>query len=282
MTRRYRVDLAYDGTGYSGWQFQPDLRTVQGELERMLDRMGERGRPVGAGRTDAGVHAVHQVAHVDLERDWEPGDLTGALRGLSPDDLEVTAVSAVPDAFHARYGARSRTYWYALAGRADPFFRHRRWTTGLPPAGWVRECLAGFTGPQDCRSLAKTGSETEDFTCAVESTEWHETSVGALFRITANRFLYGMVRALTGTLVQGWRRGEDPGHVDRVLQRYDRSAAGEGAPAAGLYLAHVGYAGETPPAGYRRASVAQRSGLADPGPGDPGPGDPGPQGDACT
>ena len=260
MTRRYRADLAYDGTGFWGWQFQPNLRTVQGVIGNMMVRMGESGLPVGAGRTDAGVHAVHQVAHLDLERDWEPDELAGAFRGLLPPDVAVTGVQPVQDAFHARYGAVSRSYWYALAAAADPFFASRRWVAPLPPVDWVRESVAFLPGSRDCRSLAKTGSETNSFRCTVDSTEWVEFPYGALFRITANRFLYGMVRALVGTLVHGWRRGEDAGHLERVLARGDRAAAGAGAPAPGLYLAHVGY-GETAPPGFRMGTVAARAGL---------------------
>lgn len=257
---RYRLDLAYEGTAFAGWQAQPGRRTVQGELERTLDRLGENAVPVGAGRTDAGVHALGMVAHVDLKRAWDPGDLVRALRGLTEPDIEVRGVRRTPEDFHARYGAQSRTYHYALGLEHNLFFRFRRWVPEtLPEAAWARGELEHLAGERDFASLAKAGSGTATTRCRVESAGWNVRPGGAVLSITADRFLYGMVRALAGCLVAGFRDGVDPGHLERVLARRDRAAAGAAAPPQGLYLGSVRYPQE--PADAVEDRVARLAGL---------------------
>jgi tRNA pseudouridine38-40 synthase len=268
---RFRLDVAYDGTGFSGWQVQPGKRTVQGELEGLLERLGETARPTGAGRTDAGVHALDQVAHVDLDRDWHPAELIRALRDMTPEDVRVLGMRPVGPDFHARYSARSRTYHYALALEHNPFFRTRRWVVPrLPDSDWANQELLDLRGEQDFASLAKSGGGTESSVCRLEAASWIPFPGGAVLTLVADRFLYGMVRALAGTLVRGFERGEPPGHLRRVLDRRSRDAAGVGAPAQGLYLAGIGYAGEPAPRGSE-ASVCRFAALGET-PGTPWPG----------
>lgn len=260
MGWRYRLDLEYDGAEFSGWQRQPDRRTVQGEVERLLAKLNEAARPVGSGRTDAGVHALQNTAHVDLGREWPEEELLHALSSLAPPDLAVRSVGRVPGGFHARFDATARTYQYALGARPDPFFRSRRWVPRtLPEPGRVREELVSVLGEGDFASLARSGSETRTTRCRVEAAAWDPTPSGALVTVTADRFLYGMVRALVGSVVRGCGRGERPGFLGRVLARRDRGAAGEAAPPQGLYLASVRYAGETPP--DRSEEVVRLAGI---------------------
>jgi len=250
MAHRFRFQVTYEGTEFAGWQVQPGLRTVQGELGRMLTRLGEAVLPTGAGRTDAGVHALAHPAHVDLEREWDEVELQRALVSLSPPDLAVSDVRRAGDGFHSRYDAVSRTYQYALGLTHNAFYRYRRWAPRrLPDPGWVAEELASFRGEQECASLAKSGTDVKTTVCQISNAEWFVLSAGAVFSITANRFLYGMVRALTGLLVHGYEEGRTAGHLQQVLEQRDRGAAGEAAPASGLYLVAVTYPGEpaTPP-----------------------------------
>ena len=266
MGWRYRLDLEYDGTGFAGWQVQPDRRTVQGELQGLFRQLGEEARPTGAGRTDAGVHALGNAAHVDLVRSWEPQELGRALAALAPADMAVTRVTRADDAFHARFDAARRTYVYAFARREDPFFRHRRWTLrGLPEAVRTRAELAALEGPRDFASFACSGGETRTTRCRLFETRWEEVGDGALLVLSADRFLYGMVRAVAGTLVRGLERNQDEGFLLRVLEQGKRAAAGEAAPAAGLYLAEVRYPGDEPV--ERTGRVARLAGLAGPGDG---------------
>lgn len=258
---RYRILLAYDGSSFAGWQVQPGMRTVQGELVRALSRLGEDELPTGAGRTDAGVHALGLVAHVDLCREWDPAELEAGLTSLVPAEMSVTSVTRAAESFHARYDAVSRTYHYALGARPDPFFRLRRWNPGaLPEGAWIRNELATLPGTRDFASLAKSGGEPASTRSRVIAAEWRSYPGGAVLSVAADRFLYGMVRALVGTLVRGFQTGENPGHLERVLARADRTAAGEAAPACGLYLAGVRYPGEGPEVDCMDA-VAELSGI---------------------
>ncbi len=259
MGWRYRLDLQYDGTDFSGWQVQPGRRTVQGELEAGLARIGLPVRPVGAGRTDAGVHAVGAVAHVEVDREWEPVDLARALDSVTASDMEIRRVLPVDSSFHARYGAIARTYVYALGLSPDSFFRNRRWQVGALPDGKAatRE-LAGLLGEQDFAAFTKTGSDPGTTLCTLHEVRWDRVDGGALVTVSANRFLYGMVRALVGALLEGHRTGAPEGYLERVLATGDRGRAGAAAPAGGLYLARVTYPddpGEADPA-HRVARLA--------------------------
>ncbi len=259
MGWRFRLDLEYDGTGFAGWQVQPGRRTVQGEIERLLGLLGERVRPMGAGRTDAGVHALGNAAHVDLERGWDASDLGRALAALAPDDIRVRGARRVEDGFHARFDAVERTYVYAFARDEDPFFRSRRWPLrSLPdPARAGRE-LAALEGTRDFAPFARSGAETRTTRCRLSRAVWEAREDGALLILTADRFLYGMVRSVGGTLVDGLARDREEGFLARVLDD-GRRAPGPAAPAAGLYLAEVLYPGEQ--SEDRRDRVARLAGL---------------------
>ena len=260
MGWRYRLDLEYDGAGFAGWQVQPDRRTVQGTLEELLGRLGERGRPTGAGRTDAGVHALANVAHLDLEREWEADELGRALGALAPEDLRIAAVRRVDGTFHARFDAMARSYLYALGRAEDPFWRKRRWAPGeLPDPAWAKRELAGLAGERDCASLARAQAEVTSTRCVLRELAWRPREEGALLAVEADRFLWGMVRTLVGTLLEGWRRREAGGYLLRVLERRDRQAAAAPAPPGGLYLAGVRYPGED--AVDRADHVARLAGL---------------------
>ena len=245
MSVRYRLDIDYDGSGFAGWQAQSKARTVQGELTRVLARLGEqRTRPAGAGRTDAGVHAVDFPVTVDLERDWPTDELRRALRARLPRDIHVRSVSTVAPRFHARFDAQSRTYLYALGLLEDAFFRLRRWRVPvLPAAAWIQGELKILRESANVSALARAGAQA-GARCRILDAGWRPLPEGAVFHVTADRFLYGMMRALTGTLVNGFADGHASGHLARVL-------AGEhparSAPPQGLYFAGASYAGESPP-----------------------------------
>jgi tRNA pseudouridine38-40 synthase len=258
MGWRCRIDLEYDGTDFSGWQVQPGRRTVQGELAGALARLGETARPTGSGRTDAGVHALQNPCHVDLERGWEPGDLAAALAALTPADLRIRGATRVGPEFHARFDAVERTYLYALGREASVFFRNRRFRPRrFPDPGWAAGELAALVGVRDFAGFARSGAETRTTVCAVTEASWLEREGGALIRLTADRFLYGMVRAVVGTLVREFETGAAAGGLRRVIEGRDRSGAGPAAPPGGLYLAAVGYPGERV-----EAPVSRAAGLA--------------------
>lgn len=261
---RFRLDVAYDGAGFSGWQVQPGQRTVQGELARMVESLGEPTMPTGAGRTDAGVHALGNAAHVDLNRSWEDQELKRALVSLSPPDIEVTQVTRVGEDFHARYDAVRRVYAYALSEERDLFHRAWRWEGGsLPDRQWVERFCEPLQGPIDGEGISRKSEETKSTLCDIKGVSWLECERGALFLIAANRFLYGMVRTLVGTLASGSRKGYPPSFLGDVLRAKDRSQALEAAPAHGLFLLQVQYPGDPSHERERLKTLRELSGLGD-------------------
>jgi len=247
-----RLLIEYDGTAFAGWQIQADARTVQGEVERALGvALRQPVGVVGAGRTDAGVHARGQVAHAVL--DVPAGEapdlrrLVHSLRGLLPPDVALRDAGWAPDGFHARYGATARHYRYHVTTR--PTALERAWRLHLPAVpDWdaMNAAAALLVGRRDFSSLCRTQSETLNRVCHVTRAAWVPDDAGApgaawRFEISADRFLHGMVRAAVGTLLEVGRGRRTPDDLARVLDAADRRAAGPAAPPHGLVLHAVTY-----------------------------------------
>jgi len=242
--RRVALRLMYDGTAFYGWQRQPRGRTVQEELEKMLSRLcGDRPvNVVGAGRTDSGVHAHGQVAHADLPTRYDDAALLRALQRMSPDDLVVTALATVPVDFHARYRASSRGYRYMLIQHPDPFLARYSWRIDRRlDTALLHEAAGRFLGRHDFTTFSKHNPDTPNMICHIIRSEW-TTHAGMLeYRITADRFLYGMVRLVVGMQVDvaiGRRSIDD---IENMIAARDRNRQSMSAPAAGLSLVEVGY-----------------------------------------
>jgi tRNA pseudouridine38-40 synthase len=254
---RLRLTLHYDGAGFAGWQVQPAARTVQGELEAALERLTTApARVIAAGRTDRGVHATGQVAGVTVPRRWEPAMLRRALNAVLPDDLWVADARRAADDFHARYDAVARGYVYRVgtAGVSrSPFLRRWCWPLAEPlDAGALGDAAARFRGAHSFRAFAKAGQPERGEMCTVHVAEWREwPGAGLLFAVVANRFLHHMVRYMVGTMIDV-ARGRRPAHeIDALLAGEPlRGATGRPvetsppAPAEGLYLTRVHYAGD--------------------------------------
>jgi len=246
-SRRVRLDLAYDGTEFEGWQRQARGRTVQGELEAALARIqgGERTVVHGAGRTDAGVHARRQVAHVDLRTAVDDGRLLHALRGLLEADLRPLALRAVDPGFDARRDAVAKHYRYRLdrSAHGDPFARryalHWPWPLDL---GAMREGLGRLVGRHDFGGFAATSCEAVDRVRTVSAAELVEGDGENLwFRFSGPGFLTHMIRIMVGTLLDIGRGRFEPALIDRILAGGDRTLAGPTAPAHGLVLWEIVY-----------------------------------------
>ena len=245
--RTLRLDLEYDGTNYHGWQVQPNAPTIQEKLEDALyPILGERVRVTGAGRTDAGVHALGQVGHLRTASDREIGALFRGVNSLLPEDIVVKAVREVSPDFHARKSARFKRYEYWILN--DPTrsaFHHRfLWhvRVGLDLHG-MRRAAACLVGEHDFASFQASGGEPGRHTVRhLHLLEIEEFRSGVI-RIAAegNAFLRGMVRILTGTLVDVGRGRIPEQDVPGILAARDRRVAGRTAPGKGLFLNWVRY-----------------------------------------
>jgi tRNA pseudouridine38-40 synthase len=240
-----RLDIQYDGGGFSGWARQPGLRTVQGELETALATIlaGTAVDLTVAGRTDAGVHALGQVASFSVDS-APPADLARAVNSVAPDDVIVTAATVVADGFDARRDATSRGYLYrVLAARTpSPFERGRAlwWPHPLEPAA-LDACAAALVGTHDFTAFTPTQTDHVRFERDVIAASWEWDGEIGSFRVTADAFMRTMVRVLVGTMLEvasGRRTGRE---FTELLAGAPRSAAGDTAPPHGLYLESVTY-----------------------------------------
>ncbi len=240
-----RLDIAYDGAPFHGFARQPDVRTVQGELEAALAKLFRTDVvSTGAGRTDAGVHALGQVVSVpDAPDDLDLVKIRNALNAMLAPHIAVTAASAAAPDFNARFNARSRTYVYAvLLGEVpDPFLaRTSLYHPHELDVGAMNEAAGHLLGSHDFSSFGRVpeGTSPERVLFDLRSTR-----DGNLMRIRAraNAFIQQMVRSLVGTLLQVGERRRDPSEVDAILTARDRSAAGPVAPPHGLCLVSVEY-----------------------------------------
>jgi tRNA pseudouridine38-40 synthase len=244
--RNLKITIEYDGTDFSGWQVQPEARTVQGDIESALaDLAGESTRVTGAGRTDAGVHALGQVASVTTSLDLPAERIGHALNARLERDVRVVQVEDVPESFHARFDAVSRSYFYLIGSAESAVWRRNRWfvSASLDEAA-MRDALAVLEGEHDFSSFCLVGSEPDHHRCRVTGISLEcEVNFGGILvvRITANRFLRGMVRSVVGTLVEVGRGKTSPSEFEKILEARDRGAAGPTAPPHGLYLEKVSY-----------------------------------------
>ncbi|MEZ4414874.1 MAG: tRNA pseudouridine(38-40) synthase TruA [Gemmatimonadota bacterium] len=249
---RLRVTLHYDGTRYFGWQLQPDAPTVQGEVERIVQRLTGAHRTVlASGRTDRGVHATGQVASVLVPGTWTAEGFGRALNALLPADIWVEQVADVPLAFHPRYDALERTYVYRVGtapGAHSPFIRPYCWPLDATLDGACLSELAGqVLGERSFKAFARAGQPERGERCRVIRSEWRPWDLGWELVISADRFLHHMVRYLVGTMVEIARGRRAAAELDRLLGGDDDLRTSPPAPPSGLFLAHVRYPGDAAP-----------------------------------
>jgi tRNA pseudouridine38-40 synthase len=244
---RYRLLIEYDGTDLAGWQLQNALPTVQGVIENAIENIhGVLCRIAGAGRTDAGVHALGQVAHVDLPRSWDPFVLRNALNGnMRPHRVSIIEVEEVPETFHARFSATERRYLYRILNRRAPaaLEQYKVWHVPVPlDADAMHEAAQMLVGTHDFTTFRATSCQALSPVKTLDVLKVSRYSEEIEIEAASRSFLHNQVRSMVGTLKlvgEGkwtWR------DVEKALAAKDRTACGVVAPPFGLYLVSVGYA----------------------------------------
>jgi len=251
---RFRLAIEYAGTRYSGWQIQKNARTVQGEIDRAVRTVSKRREfeLYGSSRTDAGVHALGQVAHLELYTDLPPESLRRKINDELPADIHIRRIDTAPHRFHARHDALARSYLYQISRRRTAFAKPFVW--------WIREALdvdamreaaAGFVGMKDFEGYTADDSEEKSTLVLVSGVDVAEAGALVLVRIQGSHFLWKMVRRMVGVLAAIGRGDLTAADAAAFLREASRRPAALAAPAAGLFLEAVMYTGETGPGPLR-------------------------------
>lgn len=247
--RNIKIIVEYEGTAYSGWQIQNEQRTIQGELTEAIYRVtGERVSLTGAGRTDAGVHALGQTANFRIDHQLEAARFRDAINYYLPDDILVKESSELPLEFNARHDARFRRYRYLIGAERSAVYRHLRWYCQALDFSALQECARMVEGEHDFSAFCVVSSRREENICRIDHCRWSRIGSLLIFEIRGNRFLHSMVRSLVGAManIAGRRRDQNPENLtlslfgDMLNDPREKRAVFT-APACGLYLVSVGY-----------------------------------------
>ena len=243
--KRVKLEIAYDGTNYHGWQIQPNAVTIEGVInEKLSQLLKEEIKVIGASRTDAGVHAYGNVAVFDTDTRIPSEKLCYALNQRLPDDIRVQTSCQVADDFHPRHCDSRKTYEYHISNRAielpidRKYVYHYYKTLAIEE---MKEAAKYIIGTHDFKSFCSAKTEVEDTTRTIYNLEILQQDQRIIFKIEGNGFLYNMVRIITGTLLQVGVGAFQPKEIENILQAKDRTKAGPSAPAHGLRLIGIKY-----------------------------------------
>jgi tRNA pseudouridine38-40 synthase len=258
---RFKLVIEYNGSRYSGWQIQKNARTVAGEIERAIAEAARRKEfeLYGAGRTDAGVHALAQVAHLDIYTDIPAGSLRHRVNDLLPADIYIRSVDKVPHKFHARHDAEARSYLYQISRRKTAFFKPFVWWIKEPlDVAGMRAAAQSFQGMHDFASFAADEPGEKSTKVLVDRLEVIEDGDLVLIRIVGSHFLWRMVRRMIGVLAAVGRGEMTPDDVARLLTSASDLPGTLTAPASGLFLEAVYYKNDPPPQPVRAVASIPR------------------------
>jgi tRNA pseudouridine38-40 synthase len=239
----YKLIIQYDGTDYTGWQTQSGTRTIQQTITDSIEVIiKERVNLIGSGRTDTGVHAIGQTANFRTETDIDIYKFKHSLNSVLPFDISVTQMEKTGQEFHARFDARKRTYIYILSKHKSPFFRkyayHYYENLSIELLNSISKI---FIGSQDYSSFCRKNEEVDNKICEIYDAKWYEKDELTIFEISANRFLHGMVRTITGTILKATKMNNSINYIEKVFSEKSREAAPMAVPAHGLFLFKVEY-----------------------------------------
>lgn len=240
---RYFVDISYKGTSFHGWQKQPNAITVQGEIEKAFSLiLREEVSFTASGRTDAGVHAMQQIAHLDCNQEIDNEKFEFKINSFLHKDFSINSIRKVTANAHARFDAIERTYHYFINKKKSPFSQGLSWynrkNLNLKKMNEATEFLLTY---KDFTSFSKLNTDTPHNLCDIKFAHWQEEEDQLKFVITANRFLRGMVRAVVGTMVDIGIGKITVDDFSEIIQAKDRKVAGSNAPSDGLFLAKIKY-----------------------------------------
>lgn len=247
MRRNFRIVVEYDGAEFHGWQVQPDRRTVQGEIEKAVETVArEKTKVLGAGRTDAGVHAMGQVANFHLEHSpIEAGKLHGGVNALTGDDVAVLSLEEAPDSFCARTNVVSKTYRYRiLSSRVPSPLRRRTHLLVTQPldVGEMRRAASMLEGEHDFSAFRASDCSDPNPVRTIRRCAVEQSGSEIFIDVTAKGFLKNMVRIMAGTLLAAGKKKLPAGDIPEIIESRDRRKAGPTAPAHGLVLVKIVYA----------------------------------------
>lgn len=240
---RYFIHLAYNGKAYHGWQYQPNAISVQETLEKaLLISLQAETTVVGAGRTDAGVHATQFFAHFDSNKIEDPAKFIYKLNSLLPDDIAVYDLLEVNDEAHARFNASARSYEYFVVQQKDPFkFDTAHLVKNELDVNKMNVAAATLLNYTDFKCFSKSKTDVHTYNCKIFAAQWIQEKDVLIFKITADRFLRNMVRAIVGTLLEVGLGKIPISRFHEILESRDRQEAGTSVPAKALFLTKIEY-----------------------------------------
>jgi tRNA pseudouridine38-40 synthase len=249
--QRFFIELSYDGTHYHGWQLQPNATGVQEVLNKALSTiLRQPVETLGCGRTDTGVHAKQFFAHFDVEKSMDHGPWTivkvhtllRSINSILPQDIAIKRIFEVAPDAHARFDAVLRSYEYHIHFNKDPFKHGYSWLLrDMPDIELMNRGADIIMEYTDFSCFSKSNTQVKTNNCKISKAEWVKTGDGIVFRISADRFLRNMVRAIVGTLLDVGHKEIEPETVRAIIESKNRSNAGTSVPACGLYLTEVVY-----------------------------------------
>lgn len=240
---RFFLDISYQGTSYHGWQVQNNAHTVQGEINNALSTLLRTPTDcLGSGRTDTGVHATHQIAHFDTDLQLDAEDFAYKLNSFLPKTISINNCTRVRDEAHARFDADMRSYEYHLHHHKNPFKQGLSYcfnvSLDLTAIHHACDLIADW---ENFQAFSRVQTEVNNFLCQIKEIKWVQANDAAVFHVSANRFLRGMVRAMVGTLLEVGQGRMSLDQLKLVLESGDRKRAGRAVPAEGLFLTRVSY-----------------------------------------
>ena len=240
---RYFIKLAYSGTNYHGWQYQPNASSVQETMNKAVSTiLNTEINLMGAGRTDTGVHSKEMYAHFDFEKSLEIESVIHKLNSFLPKDITVYDIIPVPDAAHTRFDAVKRTYEYHINTFKDPFLQEQSWYFHQHlDIDLMNEAAKLLFKHTDFQCFSKVNTDVNTFDCTVFEAHWSKENEKLIFTIAANRFLRNMVRAIVGTLINIGLHKITLTDFDAIIKSKNRDKAGFSVPAHGLYLTKIEY-----------------------------------------